>query len=471
MIDVWQAVLDQLDPARRVQLATPGELARYLNPKTRQTPALDLIDEALVEALNTPDGRLIISMPPQEGKSVRAAGDFPVFALLHDPDTRIVCASYGADLAVRNGRAIRRRITSNPELGLEVAADNGSVADWAIAGHTGGVFSVGIGGGVTGRPADLLIIDDPIKSRADAESTAYRERVWDWWTDEASARLAPGATVVVIMTRWHEDDLAGRLLERNADAGWKFLNIPAQCEDPTEDPLQREHGEFMLSARGRTSEQWEARKATAGARTWAALYQGRPSPADGDVFQREHWRHWARLPDLDRCKLYQSWDLAFTGSASSDYVVGQVWAHEPATGRHYLLDQVRGRWSFTETIEQMLRLTYTWPAALTKLVESKANGAAAIDTLTQRGIVGIVPVVPREGKVFRAEVVAPVLESHHVILPLPSYAPWVGELIEEAAAFPNAKHDDQVDALTQYLSHAALPQSNKGWSSGFVDMG
>ena len=204
----WRLLLNAYEPkTKAAKYPTPGVLARHINRHTKQTPALGLIDQALVQAFNTPDARLIISMPPQEGKSVRVAGDFPVWALMHNPDCRIVTASYGADLATRNGRAIRRRITSN-DLGLTIARDNGAVGNWTLDGHQGGVFSIGIGGGVTGRPADMLIIDDPIKSRAEAESSAYRERVWDWWTDEASARLdrRPG--------RAHHDPLAHRRSRR-----------------------------------------------------------------------------------------------------------------------------------------------------------------------------------------------------------------------------------------------------------------
>lgn len=197
---------------------TPGDLAAYLNPRNVRTPALDLIDKALVELMNTPDGRLIITMPPQEGKSLRVAGDFPAWALLQQPDWRIITASYGQRLADRNGRAIRRRIANHPELGLTIARDNGAVSEWTLEGHEGGVYSVGIGGSVTGQACDLMIIDDPVKSRQEAESETIRSHVWDWWTDEASSRFGAGTRVVLIMTRWHEDDLAGRLLEHDAPA-------------------------------------------------------------------------------------------------------------------------------------------------------------------------------------------------------------------------------------------------------------
>lgn len=462
---VWGHLLGAYQPAT---YPTPGALAAAINRHTRQTPALDLIDQALVDAFSTPDSRLIISMPPQEGKSVRVAGDFPVWALLQDPEKRIVTASYSAGLAVRNGRAIRRRITSNPHLGLTIAPDNGAVGDWTLDGHQGGVFSVGIGGGVTGRPADMLIIDDPIKSRAEAESETYRERVWDWWTDEASARLAPGAPVVLIMTRWHTSDLAGRLLEEDTHAGWRFLNIPAQADhDPAKgetDPLGRQPGEFMQSARGRTLRQWELRKATAGSRTWNALYQGRPSPAGGGVFKRTWWREytqplWVDCPDGTRRtsnpgdQLVISADFAFKDTAASDYVAIGVWLRRGPNV--YLLDQIHDRLDFLASMRALRTLAARWPQAALKLVEDKANGTAIINALS-RTIPGIVPEVPRGGKTERANAVVPFVEAGNVWLPSIELAPWIDGYIEELAAFPTGKHDDQVDQTTQALNRLLL---------------
>lgn len=444
---IRDAALHMLDVAQHANQMTPGQIARQIDPRTVQTPALELIDQELDRLLTTPDGRLIISMPPQEGKSVRCSRDLPVKMLIDNPDCRIVSASYAQGLANRNGRSVRNAIISHPELGLSIARDNGAASEWTISGHDGGVLSVGRGAGVSGRPADLLIIDDPIKDRAEADSRTIRDTCWDWWTDALSARLSPGAPVLLIMTRWHEDDLAGRLVAEDSDAGWRVLNIPAQCEDPTTDPLGREAGEYMFSARRRTREQWEQRRLTAGSRTWNALYQGHPSPAAGDIFHRDWWQHWDRMPQLTG-RIIQSWDLTFKKSESSDYVVGQVWMQQGAD--FYLLDQVRGRWSFTESIDQIVNLTRRWPQTTGKLIEDKANGPAVIDSL-KRSIPGIIPITPHESKVARANAVSPFAEAKNVWLP--ANTPWVGDMVEELAGFPNGQHDDQVDALTQALNY------------------
>lgn len=469
-LDWAEAAARLFEPAEPVPTwGTPGDLARHITAGTQQTEALDLIDQALVDLTNTPDGRLIISLPPQEGKSTRVAADFPTWWLTKNPEARIVVASYAQGLATRNGRAIRNRVTQNPDLGLRIAPDNGAVHEWTLEGHQGGVLSVGIGGGLTGRPADLMVIDDPIKDRKEADSETFRANVWDWWTDVASTRLAPGAPVVVILTRWHEDDLAGRLLAAEDGHLWRVLNIPAQADHRPEkgetDPLGREVGEFLRSARGRTLQQWAAIKVRSGARTWASLYQGRPAPAEGILFKRDVWSRYDAPQALQRDdgtwwvpvsqgdELCQSWDMTFKDTSGADYVVGQVWLRR---GVHvWLLHQVRRRMSFVDTLAAVKAMTAQWPQATAKYVEDKANGTAVINMLS-RSVPGLIPVEPEGGKVARAAAVSPFVEARNVHLPAAEFAPWVEDLIEEAASFPSGVHDDQVDALTQAINRLLL---------------
>jgi predicted phage terminase large subunit-like protein len=459
--------------ANRRQWQTPGELAAAVEPTTVQTPALDLIDGALVEVAEGRCDRLIITMPPQEGKSTRVTTIGPLWMLTRNPDLRIAIACYAQDLADEFGRNIRNHIIANDgtddtlDLGLRIAPDNGAARRWRIDGYRGGVRSVGITSGLTGKPAEMLYIDDPIKDMRDADSKAWREVVWSFWQAVANTRLAPGAPVIIILTRWHEEDLAGKVLAAEDAHRWKVLNIPAQADhDPNKgetDPLGREPGEFMVSARGRSVEQWRQTQVAVGSRVWAALYQGRPTPAAGDIFQREWWREytsprWIERPD-GTCwapgadEVAMSWDMAFKDTDGSDYVVGQVWARYGLD--LFLLDQVHDRLSFTATCAALRDMAAKWPQATLKLVEDKANGTAVINSL-RRQVPGLVPVEPDGSKEARARAVTPFIEAGSVYLPAPELCPWVGGFRDEHASFPNGSHDDQVDACTQAINRMLL---------------
>lgn len=457
---------------------TPAALARHLDPTTVQTTALDLLDANLAEIADGSCQRLAWSMPPQEGKSVRTSRVFPLWLLTRDPDLRIAIVSYEAGVARRWGRSIRNDIAEHPELGLTVRADTSAAHEWQLDGHRGGVYSVGIGGALTGRPVDVLIVDDPLKGRAEADSQVYRDRCWDWYTDVARTRLSPGAPQVVIQTRWHEDDLTGRLLTGPSASEWRYVNVPAQAESD-DDPLGRSPGEFLVSARGRTTADWEATKRDVGSRTWTALYQGRPAPAEGGLFKRSHWR-WYSTPLAERRddgsmwvvsadEVVMSWDLAFKDTKGSDFVVGQVWARRGADV--YLLDQVRDRLDFPATCRALMALAQRWPQAHAKLVEDKANGPAVIAQLRST-VPGLVPITPKDSKYARASAVAPFVEAGNVHIPDPALAPWVDEYVTEHQAFPNGAHDDQVDATTQAL-HRMLggqgsAESAMEWLRGFT---
>ena len=452
---------------RTVSWATPGELAADLDPKNVQTPALDVIDAALVRAYNTPDARLIISMPPQEGKSQRATRRFTEWVLSKDPDKRVIIASYQAAIASDWGRTIRNDIREHGDkMQIELAADSSAAHYWHIRGHAGSLFCTGVGGSMTGKPADVLIIDDPVRGMEDARSEAYQRRAWSWWTSTASTRLAPGAPVIMILTRWHENDLAGQVMA-NQPGEWEYIRIPAQADHRPEygetDILGREPGEFMISARGRSRENWEKRKRDANPQAWAALYQGTPAPDEGGIFPKSDdlARYtspiWVEKPDGSRTfpgvanggMLVQSWDLTFKDTSGSDYAVGQTWYAEGNTA--YLVDMVRERMNFTRTCEAIEAMAAKYPQATIKYVEDKANGPAVIDSLRSR-VPGIIPVNPEGGKVVRANAVTAYIHAKNVLFPTPQLLPNVEELITEMRQFPAGAHDDTVDAMTQALN-------------------
>lgn len=458
------------------QWATPGQLAAAIDPSTVQTPALDLIDEAVAWAYSTPGARLVVSMPPQEGKSSRVTKTGSLWALIRNPALRVGITSYAQSLADGFGRDIRNWITSfsgdegTLDLGLKIAPDYGSARRWQLAGHRGGVVCAGIGSGLTGKPLDALVIDDPFADKEQADSEVYRARVWGWWQSVGAPRLAPGAPAVVICTRWHEDDLVGRLLKAEDGHRWRVINIPALADhDPAKgqsDPLGREPGEWLASARRRTAADWEQIRIQAGTRVFAALYQGRPSPDQGNVWLRQWWRRyreplWSQHPTIPGAyfvhgcdEVVMSWDMAFKDTKSSDFVVGQVWARRGPDV--FLLDQVHKRLSFTGTLTAFLALVNRWPQATRKLVEDKANGTAVLSSLKSK-ISGIVGITPTESKYARASAVAPFIEAGNAFLPAPEIALFDAEaLVDEAAGFPNAAHDDQVDATSQALAELLL---------------
>lgn len=383
--------------------------------------------------------RLMIFMPPRHGKSRLASEFFPAWFLGRNPDRQVIACTYAQELADDFGRKVRNQLRDPlhqaifPDCGLR--EDSKSARRF----HTqqGGVYmAVGAGGPITGRGAHVLLIDDPIKGSEEADSETHRRKLKDWYASVAYTRLMPGGAVVVIQTRWHEDDLAGWLLREHAHDGWEVLSLPALSED--ERPLWPEA--FSL-------ERLQAIKRAVGSRVWEALYQQRPSPADGGLLKRSWWKYYRQAPaQFDEMVL--SWDCAFKDSKASDFVVGQVWGRVGAD--KYLLDQVRDRMDFPTTVQAVRSLAAKWPQARAKLVEDKANGPAVIATL-KREIAGLIAVEPSGSKEARASAVSPDIEAGNVWLPDPSVAPWVHDFVEECAAFPNAAHDDQVDAMSQAL--------------------
>lgn len=472
LADPLALAADLLEGQQAHEFPTPGAMAAYIEPRTIQTPALDLLDAALIDAAEKHHPRLIFTMPPQEGKSQRVSRAFPYWLLKRNPDLRIAVVSYADALARRWGRQVRNDITANPELGLAIRRDTSAANEWQIENHDGGMITVGIGGGLTGRPVDVLIIDDPFEGQNEADSETYRERAKEWWRTTGSMRLSEDAIVVILMTRWHEDDLAGWLLLTDGD-GWRHINIPALADHNPEkgetDPLGRAPGEWLKSARGRTVKGWEKRRKDAGSRGFAAVLQGRPSPQEGGILKRAWWVFYPRPRAVQKSdgtwhaigvdEVFQSWDCAFKDTKTSDWVVGQVWARRGS--KSWLLDQVRDRIDCPGTIKQVELLSAKWPQAKRKLIEEKANGAAVIQAL-RGSISGLIAVNPTDSKEARANAVAPFVEGKDVELPDPSFAPWIAGFVDECAAFPNGANDDQVDACTQALIRIYLGGGGAG---------
>ncbi|BBY84703.1 terminase large subunit domain-containing protein [Mycolicibacterium tokaiense] len=276
--------------------ASPAELARRLIPGYVVTPAIQLLSDELVRAVETPDSRLIVTMPPRTGKSWLTSQVFPVWQLSRDPDAEIIVKSYGDALAEEHSAAARRLIADHAEVvGIELAQDKQAVGRWRVAGHRGGMLAGGVLSSTTGFGATVLVVDDPIRGAADADSDAYRRRLAAGFNADLMTRLMPGGSAIVVTTRWHREDIAGRLLDAPGSR-WRCVNIPAISTAGVPDALTRDRtGVAMTSAVGRTAAQFREIEAEVGSRAWAAMYLGAPSTPSGGLIKTAWIEQW-RLP-------------------------------------------------------------------------------------------------------------------------------------------------------------------------------
>jgi predicted phage terminase large subunit-like protein len=434
-----------------------------------------------LEAVSSGDiRRLLINVPPGHAKSLLVSVFWPAWMWVRRPGWRALFSSYKAELAVRDSVRCRSVITSpwyqtafRPEWKL---SGDQNVKSYFQNSATGVRQSIGVGGGATGFRGDAVVVDDPLKAD-EWPSPDELEKVISWWDFQMSSRLndmSKGARVV-IMQRLHERDLSGYLLERG---GYEHLCLPSEYDPGRscvtsigfKDP-RTERGELLFPARFDASVIAEAKR-DLGPYGYSGQHDQSPSPAGGSIIREEWIRYWyphdvtaptpvrvttatgvveipqAPLPRAFDARL-QSWDLAFKGGASSDFVAGHVWHR--AGANCYLVDRCHARLDFVATLGAIRDMSARHPVALEKLVEDKANGPAVLATLRDE-IPGLVPVTPDGGKEARLHSVAPLFAAGNVWLPHPSVHPWSSEVVAELVRFPKAPHDDDVDAATQALS-------------------
>lgn len=412
--------------------------------------------------------RLMIFQPPRTGKSELVTRRLPSFALGLNPNLRIIAASYSGDLANSFNSDAQRIMESaryqalfpNHNLPTMSKFKNRDkfkqtsseveilVPDREKAGFgkkAGFYKTVGVGGSLTGFGFDIGIIDDPFKNRKEADSAVTREAVYGWYASTFLTRAEKNARFLLTMTRWHDDDLAGRLLKKG---GWEVITLPHVKDEEHNEYDPREVGDILWPWKF-GEEEIEFMRREGGPREWASIHQQKPQQDGGNIVKREWWKYYKpdKLPrNFDQ--VIQSWDFTFKDSKHSDYVVGGVWGKKGPD--KYLLDVVRKQAGFIESLSMIKTMSAKWPEAYSKVIEEKANGAAVIDSLKKK-LVGIIPFVPDKhgSKEARAHAVSGQIEAGNVYLP--EDAPWVHDYIEEWSAFPNGKHDDQVDMTTQAL--------------------
>lgn len=421
---------------------------------------LQLLNRKLVEVAVGRIPRLIVSMPPRHGKSELVSKYFPVWFLGTFPDDRIILASYEADFAASWGAKARDLMESiGLELwGLRVRPDARAANHWNLVGHLGGMDTAGVGGPLTGKGAKVLLIDDPVKNDKEAMSATYREAAWNWATATAYTRLEPGGSVVLIMTRWHEDDLVGRFLRQWRDEGgepWEVLELPALAGE--DDPLGRQPGEPLWPERFDRAA-LEKIRTTLGAYWWSALYQQRPQPAGGTIFKREWFRYFTEAGDMYvlhrpdgtthnvpkvECWRFQTVDVAASVATSADYFVVATWAVTP-TKDLLLLDVIRTRVEGPDQRGLIRQAFDTWRPSYVG-VERVAYQLVLVQELRRQGL-PVRELVPDKDKVARALVIAARYEGGTVYHR--AGAAWLGDWEAELVAFPKGEKDDQVDTAS-----------------------
>lgn len=355
----------------------------------------------------------------------------------------VLAASHTTELAEKWGRRVRNLVTEHSlVLGIQVAADNQAAGRWALT--TGSeYYAAGVGTGIAGFRAKLGIIDDPIRSRQDADSELIRDRIWDWYINDFRTRLVPGAAEILIQTRWHEDDLAGRALQHD---DWRVISLPAIAEE--NDQLGRKVGEPLWNddAYGYGGQIEEIRSKTP-ARTWSALYQQRPAPEDGDYFRSEWLKPYDKPPARDTLRIYGGSDYAVTADGG-DFTCHAVVGIDPE-GRMYLLDLWRKQASSDVWVEAFCDLVVQWKpmAWAEEQGQIKAGVGPFLDRRQRERKAYVVrEQFPTRGdKAVRAQSIRGRMALEGLYVPV--NAPWYAELRRELLSFPAGKHDDQVDAL------------------------
>lgn len=420
-----------------------------------RAPHLDLLDRYLMAVSLYVEsggekgiGFLVIEMPPRHGKTLTTSQLYPTWHLGRNPNHHLMLVSYGATLAYENSRASRNLIRDPyyPPIfpTVSLSSDRQAVDTWKLQGYEGGVNALGVTGGATGKGAHILIIDDPIKSRAEAESEVYRNRTWSAFTSDLFTRLAPGGAVILMATRWHMDDLTGRVLELAHTLNRQVvrLRLPAMAEE--NDPLGRDVGQALWGKRY-PIERLDELRATLGEYEFSSLYQQNPMPSKAGLFDVSNIGIVDTYPDgLDTMRFY---DLAVTAKKTSDYTAGALLG----IGKDetiYILDMYRVQKNPVDVKNDIIQ-NATIDGTSTRIrLEAEKAGIIQLDYLLQEPAFrpySIDAVPPKGDKYTRAQPFASRVNAGKVKM---LRGVWNRALLDELAVFPMGKHDDQVDALS-----------------------
>ena len=452
--------------------ATPAATgARWSNGLWVRQPHLHLVSRK-VAALAEGPIRLLVSLPPQHGKSELVSHWTPVWFLANWPHKRVGLASYAAEFAANWGRKARDTIMATPELGVGVRQDLSGASLWELTAG-GGMMTAGVGGPFTGHGFDLLIIDDPLKNRQEANSGAVRRHLWEWWRSTARTRLRPGGSIIVVQTRWHEEDLVGMLLNGMADDNpesptdqWEHIRLPALAE--ARDPLGRELDEPLWPKRYDAGALAATRLAI-GPQEWAGLYQQRPSPMGGSVFLTKDFRYFRTDAESETyvlatpegpkyvkqadCSRFVTVDTALSLSDRSDYTVAATWAVTKERDL-LLVDLERARLETPDITPLLSQVNARWRPGYIG-IEGKSVWQAA-----RRAGLPVRELKADRDKWTRAQPAAARMSAGTVYFR--AGAPWLHDLEDELLSFPNGSFDDQVDVLSYAALEVARGRGRRG---------
>lgn len=443
----------------------------------------ETLEKFLQDVRDGKSPRLMISMPPRSGKSELVSRKFPAYAFGVDPDLQIIATSYGADMAQRFNRDVQRVIDNDlykaafPDTSLNAGKSNNTKGAYIrtselfeIVGHTGSYRSCGVGGGITGMGADILIIDDPVKDRKSANSATVRQSIYEWYTSTAYTRLSPGGGVIVMCTRWHVDDLLGMLLKEEQNGGdkWHVINYPAIAEH---DEPHRKAGEALHPERYPLESLLKI-KGAVGSADWASLYQGRPTVLGGNIIKSGWFKRYKQLPEL-KYRLVDA-DTALKTKEANDFSVFGC-GGLGKEGNLYITDWRRGKWEAPDLKRNAIdfwikQLAMKNGVCRDFCVEDKASGTGLIQEI-KRGT----PPIPIRGierdtdKLTRLQDVLGYIEAGRVYIP--ENAPWVSDFIAECEAFRGDMkhaHDDQVDVLVDLIT-LTLGVPKTPWAAIFTN--
>lgn len=421
----------------------PHTYAEYCSGRTwRPYPYLRYISIKVAQAISQGGGRIIITLPPRHGKSEFISKWITSWYLDTFVKKNIILCCYGDELASGFGRAVRNHLSENENSRAKVKIDSAAANRFDTT-FGGTMITAGIGGGITGRGGHLLVCDDPYKNWEEAASENYRKKIKDWWDTTFKTRQEPGCTIILLMTRWHHDDLASTLLKDEKEK-WDLINFPAIAE--SYDEIGRNPGDALCPERYNEQDLAMIQNGLPD-QHWCSLYQQRPSNLNGDIYKTEWWQFYDEFPTNIISKV-QFWDTAQKPGITNDWSVCATYGF--TLNGAYLLDLWRKKVEAPD-LEDAIKAQYNVWKPNQVVIEDKSSGSSAIQYIQRFTQIPVLPINPTKDKVLRAIEATPYVRSKKVFLP--RNAIWLKDFLKEHNEFPNAAHDDQVDTTAMMVNH------------------